>query len=151
MRWSATTLQLCMFSASLKETSYGGEARTLEIPIKTIKNPKASKLIFLAKNIWIFAPKIKTLLTESFEKIVVIFIFVMPICTGEWNGRHGSGFWRSRCFDPFLKSPCNLGFFWSESQCVKSHIFVQKIEFWRNIANHLIWIFAPKCNNILEF
>ena len=40
---------------------------------------------------------------------------------------------------------------WCTSQCLKSHIFGPKIEFWRNLANHVIWIFAPKFNNILEF
>ena len=34
--------------------------------------------------------------------------------------------------------------------CQKSD-FCPKIECWRNLANHLIWIFAPKLNNILEF
>ena len=34
--------------------------------------------------------------------------------------------------------------------CQKSY-FRQKIEFWRNLANHLIWILAPIFNIILEF
>ena len=34
--------------------------------------------------------------------------------------------------------------------CQKSY-FCSKIEFWWILANHLIWIFAPKFNNILEF
>ena len=28
--------------------------------------------------------------------------------------------------------------------------FCPKIEFWRNLANHLIWIFAPKFNNSFD-
>ena len=39
----------------------------------------------------------------------------------------------------------------TQADSVKSHILVQIIEFWRILANHLIWMFAPKFNKILEF
>ena len=39
----------------------------------------------------------------------------------------------------------------AETHCVKSHTFCPKIEFWRSLVNHLIWIFAPKFNNFLEY
>ena len=37
------------------------------------------------------------------------------------------------------------------AHCIKSHIFSPKIEFWRKLANDLIWILAPKFKNVLEF
>ena len=44
--------------------------------------------------------------------------------------------------------------FWSRTMHItmsQKSYFGQKIEFWWNLANHVIWIFAPKFNNILEF
>ena len=34
----------------------------------------------------------------------------------------------------------------NDTLCQKSY-FCPKIEFWKNLANHLIWIFAPKFDN----
>ena len=104
-----------------------------------------------AKMVWRVAKKcrisrIRLLSYEikSAERWEVFLFFVPPLSLSNYARNTHSG-WKSHFKVSYLTILQIL-------HTVSKVIFLSKnSEFWRNLANHLIWIFAPKFNNILEF
>ena len=107
--------------------------------ISSRKHPWHSLLLLL----WIFSQEIQQLVRNKTNRVK------QRIKKWKWWNYHFCNmYFRSR--QQKFKNQTFLYNFNHRTLCQKSY-FCSKTEIWRNLTNHLIWIFAPKFSNVLEF